>query len=86
MLTAIGCIGNALGPLIKDAKKQGLLAPHDARLDQAITDVMEWVSADRSQSGEAHHVSNASVEDAWLIVHILGAVILRLASGPPRSA
>jgi hypothetical protein len=74
-----------LGPLIKDAKKRGLLAPHDARLDKAISDVMDWVSADRSESGEAHHVSGASVEDAWLIVHIVGSLILRMASGPPRS-
>jgi hypothetical protein len=85
-LTALGCNGNSLGPLIKDAKGHGLLAPHDARLDGAIADVMEWVSADRSQSGEAHHVSTATIEDAWLIVHIVGALILRLASGPPRSA
>jgi hypothetical protein len=84
-LTALGCSGSSLGPLIKNARQKGLLAPHDAKLDRAITDVMEWVSADRSESGEAHHVSDASVEDAWLMVHVVGALILRLASGDARS-
>jgi len=85
MLTALGCNGSSLGPLIGDARRRGLVAPHDARFDQAISNVMDWVSADRSQSGEAHHVSNATPEDAWLIVHVVGALILRLASGPPRA-
>jgi hypothetical protein len=84
-LTALGCQGNALGPLIGDARKRGLLAPHDAKFDQAIADLMDWVSADRSQLGEAHHVSAATPEDAWLSVHVVGALVLRLASGPPRS-
>jgi hypothetical protein len=83
-LTVLGCSGNSLGPLITDARKRGLLAPHDAKLDQSISNIMVWVSADRSELGEAHHVSDATVEDAWLIVHIVGALILRLASGPPR--
>jgi hypothetical protein len=83
-LTALGCSGNSLGPLISGARKRGLLAPHDAKFDQAISNIMEWVSSDRSQSGEAHHVSDATYEDAWLIVHVVGAHILRLASGPPR--
>jgi hypothetical protein len=43
-LSVLGCTGNALGPLIKDAKRRGLLAPHDAKLEKAITDVMDWVS------------------------------------------
>jgi hypothetical protein len=85
-LTALGCSGNSLGPLISDARRRGLLAPHDAKLDQAISNVMDWVSADRSQSGEAHHVSDATVEDAWLILHVVGALILRLVSGPPRGS
>jgi hypothetical protein len=85
VLTALGCSGTQLGPLIKDARRRGLLAPHDAKLDQAVADVMDWVAADRSQSGESHHVSTASIEDAWLIVHIVGSLILRLASGPPGS-
>jgi hypothetical protein len=83
-LTTLGCGGNSLGPLIGDARKRGLLAPHDAKLDQSISNIMDWVSADRSTLGEAHHVSDATVEDAWLIVHVVGALILRLATGPQR--
>ena len=84
-LSVLGCKGDSLGPLIKDAKSKGLLAPHDAELDSAIVGVMDWVSADRSQSGEAHHQSAATTDDAWLIVHIVGALILRLVGGGSRT-
>jgi hypothetical protein len=45
---------------------------------------MHWVAADRSQSGESHHASDATRDDAWLIVHIVGAFIVRLAAGGER--
>ena len=76
-LTLLGCDGNALGPLISDAKKRNLIAAHDAP-------VLHWVSADRSETGDGHHKSDASIEDAWLTVHVVGALILRLATGGPR--
>lgn len=71
-LTALGCSGNALGPLITDAAKRGILAPHDRK-------IADWVSADRSATGDAHHHSVASEADAWLAVHVAGALIVRLA-------
>jgi hypothetical protein len=85
-LLALGCSGNALGPLIKSAKGKGLLARHDSPLLDAVEKTMHWVSADRSESGDAHQVADASSDDAWFIVHIVGAVILRLAQGGPRAA
>jgi hypothetical protein len=84
-LTSLGCEGNQLGDLIRSAKKKGLLATHDDPLTQAIEKLMHWVAADRSQMGDAHHATDASREDAWLIVHVVGAIIVRLASGTPRS-
>ncbi|MEN2741664.1 hypothetical protein ABCS02_28090 [Microbacterium sp. X-17] len=84
-LEALGCKGNALGPLILDAKKRGLFASHDERLTRATEDVMQWVSADRSANGDAHHAISSSQEDAWLIVHIVGALIVRLANDSPRT-
>lgn len=82
-LLAVGASGNSLGPLMKDAKRQGLLAPHDGPLEDGIAKLIDWVSADRSSKGDAHNSDPALIEDAWLAVHIVGALILRL-SGEPR--
>lgn len=81
-LEACGAKGNALGPLIKDAKKQGILGPHDTNLTVGIESLMHWVSADRSERGEAHKAGTSQRADAWLAVHVVGALILRLAEGP----
>lgn len=81
----LGCTGNSLGPLAKDARKKGLLAPHDDTLNEALQKIVDWVSADRSETGDAHKASTATREDAWFVVHVVGALILRLAGGPPRA-
>lgn len=83
-LTTLGCEGNQLGDLIRSARKKGLLAAHDDPMAQAIGRALNWVAADRSQMGDAHHASDASRDDAWLIVHIVGAMIVRLARGTRR--
>jgi len=84
-LNALGCEGNALGDLIKSAKKKGLLAPHDLTLTAGIEKFMHWVSADRSETGDAHQTSPATLADAWLMVHIVGALIIRLADPSKRA-
>lgn len=81
-LVLLGASGNALGPLIASARKKGLIAGHDVALVDALRAATEWVSADRSVSGDAHNALPASIEDAWFTVHVVGAVILRLSSGP----
>jgi hypothetical protein len=75
--TILGCKGNALGPLADDARKIGLLAPYDGK-------IIDWVSADRSGKGDAHNATPAGRDDAWLAVHVVGALILRLAGGASR--
>ena len=56
----------------------GLLAKHDKPLEG-------WLIADRGNLGSAHPGDgNAGREDAWLTVHVVGAVILRLARGRAR--
>lgn len=85
MLNSLGCGGNALGPLIKSAREKGLLAPHDSPMLDAVYRVMNWVSADRSETGDAHKAGSPSLDDAWFMVHIVGAIILRL-SARPRSS
>jgi len=84
-LVALGCQGNALGPLIKDAKQKGLLASHDQALTDGIVKFLDWASADRSQTGDAHSDSHATLGDAWLMVHVVGALVLRLAEGESRA-
>jgi hypothetical protein len=86
MLYALGCQGNALGPLIASAKVKGFLAPHDSPMLAAVDKVLHWVSADRSEKGDAHEVSTATVEDAWFTVHIVGAIILRLSNASTRAS
>ena len=78
-LTALGCDGNRLDRLIKSAKAKGLLAAHDARMTQAIEDVMDWVAADRSEKGDSHKGADAATkDDALFIIHVVGALIVRL--------
>ncbi len=83
-LVGVGCEGKSLGRLLVSARRKGLLAPHDGGLGDVAVKALEWVSADRSNSGDAHSVTDATREDAWLTVHIVGALILRLASGRGR--
>jgi hypothetical protein len=85
-LSALGCNGNALGSLIADGKKRGLLAAHDATLTTGIVNFLNWASADRSEKGDGHHVTDASRSDAWLMVHVVGALIVRLVSTDRRAA
>ncbi|HEV2070575.1 MAG TPA: hypothetical protein VGR26_12345 [Acidimicrobiales bacterium] len=82
-LMLLGCQGNALGSLIKSAKSKGLLAPHDSQLTDGIEKIAHWVSADRSESGDSHKASTGVTrDDAWFTVHVVGALIVRLAGGP----
>jgi len=78
MLSTLGCEGNALGSLIKSAREKGLLASHDSPMLGAVEKILHWVSADRSERGDAHGVGSANIDDAWFTVHVVGAVILRL--------
>jgi len=82
-LVVLGCKGNALGPLAKSARSKGLLGPHDVLMTDLVQRLVDWVSADRSAKGDVHQAAQVTVEDAWLTVHIVGALILRLA-GPSR--
>lgn len=84
-LEKAGATGNALGPLIVSARKKNILAAHDGKLAEVILAAATWVSADRSITGDAHNVAPASSDDAWLTVHVVGALLLRLSRNAPRS-
>jgi hypothetical protein len=59
-----------------------LLAAHDGALADGIAKIIDWVSADRSNSGDAHNAAPAARDDTWFAVHVVGALILRLAKDP----
>lgn len=86
MFSSLGCTGNALGPQIASARSKGLLAPHDSPMLTAMEKVLHWVSADRSEKGDAHAVTAPTLDDAWFIVHVVGAAILRLSKSPARQS
>lgn len=77
--SALGWSGHSLGRQIADARKNGLLlAGHDQQLVDGILKFADWASADRSETGDAHKHSDATRADAWLMVHVVGALIVRL--------
>lgn len=76
-LRAVGCEGNALGRLLDSAVSKNLIVARDKKL-------VDWVSAERSQVGDAHVMTAPSKSDAWLSVHIVGALIVHLLSGESR--
>lgn len=79
MLQAAGATGNALGPLLMSARRKGLLGPHDSKLSEGVEKIGEWLSAERSIRGDAHRgASDADRADAWLAIHVAGALIARL--------
>lgn len=77
VLLALGCTGNALGPLLKSARSKGLLKGSDTPLTEAIGRT-DWVSATRGE-GEAHTGDpDINMSDAWMMVHVVGALAIRL--------
>jgi hypothetical protein len=81
LLVALGCKGNSLGPLLRSAKADGLLSSHDDALAKVLEAAIDWVSADRSNTGDSHRADDARKPDAWLTVHIVGAIMVRLVEG-----
>ncbi|SBS79291.1 hypothetical protein MHPYR_710018 [uncultured Mycobacterium sp.] len=78
ILTALGCEGGALGDLLTSAKKKGLLAGADTPLTESILKTVNWVAAQRNQ-GEAHRADpGTDMSDAWMVVHVVGALAIRL--------
>ncbi|MBN8207090.1 hypothetical protein JF550_14150 [Microbacterium esteraromaticum] len=80
---ALGIDGNSLLDQLNAAQRGGLLEPHDRLL---LKPIIDWLNADRSSRGNAHHHRAADVtkSDAWLAIHVAGALIARLATLEPR--
>lgn len=77
-LTALGCEGNSLGKLLASARDKELLGPHGSPLLESVKRIGDWVHARRS-GGEAHRGDDtATLAEAWLVVHVVGALIIHL--------
>lgn len=85
-LKALGAKGNDLNTLMKDAVYRKFLSGHDEKLKEAFRAITDWVNADRGNKGIAHGAADSARDDAWLAVHIAGALIVRLAGEEPRGA
>ncbi len=83
-LQILGCDGKTLGSLVNSAKDKGLLASQDINLTNAIESGLKWVAAERNERSDAHKAEERPIADAWLIVHVVGALILRLAQEEGR--
>ena len=82
-LDAVGCKGNTLSRKFQHATTLGIVTAYDKR-------IVDWLCADRVEKGDMHSGgSKTRRADAWLAVHIAGAVILCIAEeegrGSPRS-
>ena len=80
-LLALGCEGDALGPLLASARRRRIFGVHNAVMTHALARIIDWVNADRTVSGDGQVESRASRDDAWFTVHVIGALILRLTQG-----
>lgn len=81
----IGVEGSSASEQAKKAQRKGLLVGYDMRLVEGIVKLCDWVNAERSQRGDAHRDGSGALKsDAWLVIHIVGALILRLAAETPR--
>lgn len=77
-LTVLGCSGATLGALLSSARSRGLLRGNDTPLAEAIAASGRWVAAQRND-GEAHYGNpDSTLSDAWMVVHVVGALIVRL--------
>lgn len=75
---ALELAGAGKGPLGKQADRAvetDVLARRDRKL-------IDWASADRATSSTSHGGGQGDHSDAWLAVHVIGALILRLSEGP----
>ena len=81
-LTTIGYQGNSMSDQLRHAVGRGALVRHSAKFGDAIDAIAHWVNADRSDTGDTPNLAKATTEDAWFVVHVVGALIVRLAEGP----
>lgn len=80
---ALGVDGNSPSQQLDNAIKKKVISGADKKL---MSPLVDWINADRSHRGNAHfHRAGAvSKADAWLMMHVVGAVMVRLSNREPR--
>jgi len=80
---ALGVSGNSIADQLNNAQKVNILTAADRQLLKPITD---WINADRSERGNAHHHRDGDVSraDGWLAIHVVAALMVRLSNEDPR--
>ena len=77
-LGTLGYQGNTLGKRLSRAIGAGVLTQYDKK-------IADWLSSDRVAKGDSHPEGlRTRRADAWLSVHVTGALILCLAEGEDR--
>lgn len=77
-LRAFGATGQTLASQINSARSRNLIMAHDAKLFEMVKMATDWLTADRSNRGNAHGASSATRADAQLAIHIAASIMLRL--------
>jgi hypothetical protein len=80
---ALGVEGNSVSDQLDKAQRAKVISGADRSLMKPLID---WVNADKSGRGNAHrhregHVTKA---DAWLMMHVVAALMVRLSNKEPR--
>ncbi|WP_279366229.1 hypothetical protein [Microbacterium testaceum] len=80
---ALGVNGNSLSDQLNAAQKASIITGYDRAVLQPFSD---WLNADRSTRGNAHHHNEGDVTkaDAWLAIHVACALMVRLSNEEPR--
>ncbi|MEN2742497.1 hypothetical protein ABCS02_32375 [Microbacterium sp. X-17] len=80
---ALGIEGNSVSDQLDKAQRAKIITGGDRGLMKPIID---WVNTDRSERGNAHRHREGDVSkaDAWLMMHVVGALMVRLSNREPR--
>ncbi len=76
-LRIVGCKGKDFNQLVNSAKGT-IMAGYDSKLLDGLIKLIDWTSAVRVNRGDSHQSVRTSSEDAWLVVHVVGALLMRL--------
>ncbi|MFF2486255.1 hypothetical protein ACFVSU_07650 [Microbacterium sp. NPDC058062] len=80
---ALDVEGNSVANQLDNAQRAKVISGADRSLMKPLID---WVNADRSDRGNAHRHREGDVTkaDAWLMMHVVGALMVRLSNREPR--
>lgn len=80
---SLGIDGNSISDQLDAAARAKVISSSDKKILKPLVD---WSNADRSTRGNAHHSREGDVSkaDAWLALHVAGALIVRLSNQEPR--